>query len=77
MTGHFKYDETNTVLSSAPSGMPRNINLYETYDFNIKYITDKGEHKSKKYTVFAYGLSEAHRKAGDMFRKEYPFLRLK
>ena len=76
MSGHFKYDESHTVLSSPPSSMPRNINLYDTYDFKINYVTDKGVKKVKYYTVFAYGRTEAHRKVGDMFRHDYRTLRL-
>lgn len=73
---HFKYDESMVVLGSRrSSGMPRNIHLYDTYDFKINYTTDKGEEKVKYYSVFAYGRTEAHRKVGDKFRKEYPILR--
>ena len=74
---HFKYDESMVVLGSSRSTeKPRCIHNYNTYDFKINYITDKGVKKVKWYTVFAYGRTEAHRKVGDMFRKDFRMLRL-
>ncbi len=49
---------------------------YCVYCIQMRYITNSGARRVREYRVGAFSPAAARRKAGDIFRCDYPRLRL-
>lgn len=76
MDYHHRHNESIVFRSPTKS----NTEQYSPSDHHIhyiriRYITDAGERRIRKYSISAFSSDGARRKAGDLFRREFPKLR--